>query len=268
MLQLLRNVIVAFNDPEEFKQLLLTKRVGIYNFGPGIGDHVHYTFWPEIYYENTGKKLVDLNKKWCYDYNPFVERDKPVDIAFCPWELDKLLPKKHYLNAPEQVFSWLNFKVNIRHPRLYRFEDIVPIPGTVCVNTTGKSMHTEIPDKVIDLISETYRDYQIFQVGGINDRNTPFIDRRGLGMWNTAELIAKSQIFIGVNSGMMHIADCYPRVCKKILIDERSLEELKQWWPCSRIMEPISDSHWLNTTMAYYNYSDNDIGITYTWRKI
>lgn len=264
MINTIRNIIVNFDNPKEMSDLLRKSKVGIYNLGPGIGDHVYHTYFPEIYYNNVGRKVVDLNKKWCYDYNPYVERDIACDIIICPWCLNDRLPKQDSVCTPEFIFKPLEFDITLRHPRLYKFEDSKKIPNSICIHTNGNSMHTVIPDKIINLINEKYSGWQIFQIGGINDRQTPFIDKRGMSLWDTAKLISECQIFIGVNSGMLHIANCYPSVWKKIIIDSYSEIELKDWYPCST----KNGSFWLDCTNTYFNNTEHDIGTTYSYRKL
>ena len=264
MLTQLNGIIIKFDDPEEFSNILRTKKVGIYNLGPGIGDHVYHTYFPEIYFKNVGRKIVDLNNKWCYDYNPYIVRNESVDIKICPWGLNDRLPPQNSLATSEFLFKSIGFDIPLRHPRLYRFEDSEKIPFSIAIHTNGNSRHTTLSDEVINTIQEKYKNYSIFQIGGKNDKNTPFIDKRGLSCWDTAKLISKCQIFIGVNSGMLHIANCYPSVWKKVILDEFTEDELKKWYPCST----MKNSFWLDTSIMYFNNTENDIGITYSYRKI
>lgn len=264
MLTTLQGIVLKFDDPKEFADILRTKKIGIYNLGPGIGDHVYHTYFPEVYYKNVGRKVVDLNKKWCYDFNPYVERDTAADVVICPWEINDRLPPQDSLCGSEFIFKPLGFDIPLRHPKLYRFEDLEKIPNSICIHTNGNSRHTTISDTVLNLIKEKYKNYQIFQIGGKNDKETGFIDKRGLSMWDTAELISKCQMFIGVNSGMLHIANCYPSVWKKIILDEFTNDELKTWHPCST----LRNSFWLDTSIMYFNQTERDIGITFSYKEI
>ncbi|CAB3774549.1 hypothetical protein LMG29542_07926 [Paraburkholderia humisilvae] len=82
-------------------------------------------------------------------------------------------------------------------------------------------------DSVIAAIARNYKDWMIVQVGAaddkpINARNV--IDQRGrLSIWETAAEIVTAARFVGVNSGPMHIANCYPRVSKRIVLMEFSM---------------------------------------------
>lgn len=268
MLTMMRGIVLKFDDPKEFAEILRTKRIGIYNLGPGIGDHVYHTYFPEVYYKNVGRKVVDLNKKWCYDFNPYVERDQPVDIAICPWGINDRLPKRSMLAVSEFIFKPLGFKIDLRHPRLYKFEDIETIPNRICVHTTGKSSKFSLSDSVIEQIEKNYKGYEIIQIGGKNDKQTPFIDKRGLeNIWDTVKIIASSSIFIGVNSGLYHIANAYPRVWKKIVLADtlHTFDDLKDWTPLN---PNYKNGFWNDLTTAYFNLSENDVGITYSYRKI
>ena len=224
-------------------------QVGIVNSGGGIGDHIQFTSMPENYYYNFGQKLVDLQHSWVYDHNPYVERFGPdtggvmdgtvgsaIDLyknqLFFKGEKDepligllKFTDGKYFTSQAERFKQLFNIEnILLRHPRLYRFEELQGKKlGIVTVHTTGRSEGGTIPDRVIDQIEENYKGYSVYQVGGPEDRETPFIDKRGLGMWESAQLIASSQIFIGVNSSMMNIAQCYPRVSRKLILIENDL---------------------------------------------
>ena len=263
-------------------------RVGITNSGGGIGDKLQFTSIPENYYYNTGKKLIDLMNQWCYDHNTFVERgNNTVDFAVDLYANDiffkgpqgqpikgqlKFEDKDFYVSQPErfkQIFGIEN--IYLRHPRLYKYEEMQGSRlGLVTVHTTGKSEGGTIPEKVIERIQKNYIGYTIYQVGGENDAPTPFIDKRGLDMWQTAELIASSQIFIGVNSGMMNLAQCYPRVNRKLIIIENERIETKDfdyYRPLCYYKEGVN-SPWVDYNWQYYNIHEQDLGITFSYNKI
>lgn len=262
-------LVIGFDDPKEFEDLLRNSKVGIYNLGPGIGDHVYHTYFPEVYYKNTKKKVIDVKHHWCYDFNPYVEREGDPDVLICPWCINDRIKKNTHLSPVEVIFKGTSFNTFLRHPRLYRFEDSEKIPNGICVHTTGVSSKFSFPDSVIDVIQQKYgKDFQIFQVGAKTDKPTPFIDRRGLpSIWDTVELISKCQMFIGVNSGLYHIANCYPTVWKKIVLADtlHSLDSLKAWTPLDTSMK---DGVWSDIATTYYNLSEVDLGITYSYKKL
>lgn len=235
--------------------------LGILNDGPGIGDKLQFGAVPENYFRNFGKKVADLSNCWVFDHNPYVVRDfKREDITdvLNLWHVSFLA--EDYLSYGERQtikFGWP--KCFLRHPRLYRFEDAEINPRTVVVHTNGRSEGGVMPDHMIDQIAKNYKGWKIFQIGGNDDRQTPFESARGLGLWESAELIATSQVFIGVNSSMMNIANCYPRVHRKIFINR---VDTPLYYPVSKY------SSWIDYNWTYITASEDDEGVAYSYRKI
>lgn len=236
--------------------------IGIINEGPGIGDKIQFAHLPENYYRNFGKKLVDLNRCWVFDNNPYVERDfKREDITEVLYLWLLQFGTEDFLSSGERQMDKLGWpKCFVRHPRLYKYEDEEIIPKTVVVHTNGKSEGGVMPDKMIEQIAKNYKGWKIFQVGGKGDRDTPFEKVLDLGLWESAKLIASSQTFIGVNSSMMNIANCYPRVHRKVFINRK---DTAQYYPISGRM-----SSWIDYNWTYITDSEDDEGIAYSYRKI
>lgn len=236
--------------------------LGIVNEGPGIGDKVQFAGLPENYFRNFGKKVVDLSKCWVFDYNPYVLRDvdmKELTDVLSLWRIQ--FPAQDYLSPGERQCINLNWpKTYLRHPRLYKFEDAEIIPKTLVVHTNGKSEGGVMPDHMIDQIAKNYKGWKIFQIGGSSDRATPFEKKFDLPLWDCAELIASSQTFIGVNSSMMNIANCYPRIHRKIFINR---EDTEKYYPISGNM-----SGWIDYNWTYITASEDDEGIAYSYKKI
>ncbi len=233
-------------------------KLGFLNSGPGIGDQVVYSSLAENYFRNTGRKLVDIKKSWVYDHNPFVERNVPPDEVIDLWKLK--LGKRAYPNLAQRISEGLGLpKTYLRHPRLYQFENDEIDPNAVVVHVTGISgAAAGMPDHVIDHISKKYRNSVIFQIGGPKDKNTPFIDRRGLPLWDSIRLIATSGTFIGVNSGPMNIANCYPGIRKKLVLLKRTHDSV-----------PVSPAlRWIDFNWEYFNTSPDDEGITMSYLKL
>ena len=80
-----------------------------------------------------------------------------------------------------------------------------------------------------------------------------------MGLWESAELIATSQVFIGVNSSMMNIANCYPRIHRKVFINR---EDTAKYYPVSRM------SSWIDFNWTYITAAEDDEGIAYSYKKI
>lgn len=233
----------------------------------GIGDRIQFSLIPENIFYLTGEKIYDINNSWVFDYNPFVERGLPsskIDKIIDPWEMSRNFGYGFKSHA-ERFFDYYNkaygtkFKdFKLRHPRLYAFENNKINFNRILIHTTGKSERVPLSDEVIDHIEKKYKNYEIIQIGGKEDKPTPFIQKLGLSIWETVELISSSIMFIGVNSGMMNIANCYPRVWKKILLPR----DLESFTPLSK------DNVWFDYNNSYYNYTEDDIGATFSYLKI
>lgn len=242
------------------------KYIGIYGYGPGIGDKIQFSAIPENYYKSTGEKLVDIEKCWVFDHNPYVLRGNyQLESSVNLWNLQLT---KEALSKEELFNEIFEIKTFLRHPRLYIYEDLTPDYYSITIHTNGKSRGGEMSQKIIDQIIKNYPNHKIYQIGGKEDKKTPFIDSKGLSIWETAKLIASCGTFIGVNSSMMNLAKCYPKVRKKVLFNEKNCpdwrgnEELKTFKPVS------PKDTWIDYNWEYFNTTEADIGITNTYFKI
>ena len=232
----------------------------------GIGDAIQYACIPENYYRNTGKKVVDLVRSFVFNHNPFVLRDRDADEVVDLWQ-HKWELGYHFLSKSERWCHGLGLKkCYLRHPRLYVYEDVIHkgSPLTVSIHCSGKT-RGHLSDKVIETIKNKYRGFEIVQIGGLDDRLTPFIDKRGLPFYDSARIIAESSVFIGIDSAMYHVARCYPQVRRKVIIqnDHFSEEQLQKFHP---YREGFDD--WIDYDTEYFNDLDYDIGITNALHKI
>jgi hypothetical protein len=237
--------------------------IGLINNGPHIGDKIQFAALPEIFFDNLGEKVVDLSRCWVYDHNPYVERgDVKCDKILDLWQISHGYMADDYLSSSERFFKnseFKHFKINLRHPRLYKFEDAQIIPNRIVVHTTGISEGGIINDDVLNCIEKKYSNYEIIQIGGVNDKKTNFISKLGLDLWSTVEIISSASIFIGVNSSMMNIANCYPRINRKIILNRNDYDTLTPY---------NKNNGWLDYNIQYFNQSEKDIGITYSFLKI
>ena len=233
------------------------------------GDALQFACIPENFYRTHGKKLVDVSKSFVWDHNPFVVRDKQADEIIDLWNYD--FPHNPdwsdpFLSKSERWCAALDLKMFLRHPRLYIYEDIPQDfkPPMVTVHCTGKSRGS-LSDEIIETIRQKYEKWTIMQVGGSSDKATPFIDFRGANFWESAKVIASSQIFIGLDSAMYHVARCYPRVRKKVIIQDSHFDkdQLKKFHPFRKGFDD-----WIDFDSEYFNEFDYDIGITNALYKI
>lgn len=237
--------------------------IALINNAQGIGDKIQFSSLPEIIFHNTNKKVIDYNNCWVFDHNPHVIRgNHDYDKIINPWDISHSYKADYYLSISERFFKnseFSDFKITLRHPRLYKFEDIKIIPNRVVIHTTGKSEGGQINDEVLHHIKNTYSNFDIIQIGGLDDKPTEFINKLGLSLWETAEIIASSSIFIGVNSGMMNIANCYPRINRKIILNRDDLDTISPLNP---------NTGWLDYNVQYFNQTQFDIGTTYSFLKL
>lgn len=235
---------------------------GFTGFNAGIGDQVTVSSFPENFFKNYGTKLVDVNNCWVFDHNPYTQRDVNPDVILnhLSAQLDIINKKLRYnwkSDAEEICYNFNLPKMFLRRPRLYKYEDSITQKDLVVVHTTGKTVG-QMPEYVIEQIKKNYDGYDIVQIGLDSDARTPFRKLLNLSKWETAEIISKAAIFIGVNSGFYHIANCYPKVRKKIVLQELDKKQVEGFQPK---MQSIS-TEWYDYNIEYFNISEIDIGAT------
>ena len=244
-----------------------------------LGDVICLTSIPENVYKTYGIKLIDMHKIWAFNNNPYVLRDIiPEKTLNFSEVLTEFGQKRNRMDISSQTSSLsdlycktFNMKMFLRHPRLYRFENNIPDGNSIAIHTTSKGRDSSrvgpIPLNILEHIYDTYKEFKIFQVGGVDDFKIDrpnVIDKTGLCFLDTAEIISKCGMYIGVNSGHIHLANCYPRTKKKLLLfaDE---------WLSTMIPQDYSTKSrggWIDFNWSYYNTTDDDIGVTMSFLKI
>jgi len=265
-----------------------------------IGDQVCTTALPENIFKFTGERVVIADPKiWAFKHNPyatFMTEEEAKDITTIDIVPDARIQQhvELYYKTMQTTtmhsqteFMCRSFNltnVTLRHPRLYIYEDEKIQPNKIVVHTSGSdrtrdgepAIRTSLGEdaerimsaEVMATILKNYSDYQIIQVGGKDDipLGGHSIDRRGqYDYWQTAKEIATSAKFIGVNSGPMHIANCYPRVEKRIVLMEYPQSTLIQYQP-GDIRNMLFS--WLDPANTHFNKFDRDVGATFSYRNI
>lgn len=271
----------------------------IFNFFH-IGDQICTTAIPENIFNVTGKKCAITNPKiWAFKYNPYVEFITEEEAKTFPkislipdcritaqTEQYENVMKCNIANSQtEYMCVNLNFNdIRLRHPRLYIYEDSRIKSNKVVVHTTGSDRTRDgeqairfssgedsvriMSDEVLDSIKKNYADYDIVQVGGKDDKplGGSSVNLSGkLDLWETAKEISEAAVFIGVNSGPMHIANCYPRVNKRIVLQEFPLETLMTFRPSDTRNWLFS---WIDPSGVYFNKYNQDVAYTFSHTKI
>jgi hypothetical protein len=240
--------------------------------GPHLGDNLILSHLPENFFKNTGKKLIGDKNNQIFKYNPFIDDKIKPDIIcthqqICDGGSNLIRNIKnihpHQSIAMEHCHFFSLPKCYLRNSRIYIYEDVKTVHNKVCVHTTGKSVGT-LPDKVIEIIEQNYEHYHLVQVGGTTDKKIKSAeDKTGLGFFETAKEIAESAIFIGIDSGAgIRVADCYPKVRKKYIINYMDEEQLEKSSPLYK------DSAWWEFNMESYNCYEYDIGCSMSYLKI
>lgn len=247
-------------------------KIGIRLSGPGLGDNLILSSLPENYFRNTGKRLSGDKNNFIFKNNPYIDDQLNVDVWFSQQQIcdggshlvrtvKKINP---HFSIPYEHCQFFSLpKCYLRHSRLYVHEDIETIPNKVCIHTTAKSIGGILSDEVIRVIQKNYKNYKIVQIGAVSDKKINFAeDKTGLNLIDTAKEIAESAIFIGVDSSNFHIANCYPKVRKKILMNYLNEELLEKLSPL------CGDAAWWEFNIETFNNYEYDIGCSMSYLKI
>lgn len=244
----------------------------------GIGDGVQFTSLSENYYRTFGRKLIDISRPWYFDYNPYVDRITQIaDVN----EKDQIelwnYPKKYewprvrdsvYLSNAEIHASLFNIKhPKLIRPRLYRFEDFkFNDREMILFHPFGKS-HGAMPEHVIDHVLKKYRSDHLYQIGLSTEPDIGIKRIKTETMWDLAEIISKSRMLIGIDSGPSWIACCYPDVVvKRVRVKfQYGYCEPNEWVPLD-VKNP--HSFWDDRAAQIFNTSDEDIGFTQSYKRL
>lgn len=265
-----------------------------------IGDQVITTSLPENYFTATGRRVVVTDDRmWVFKHNPYVnlssnDSSLPIldvipDARLRPQVQNYITRTDSLIVGSQSEYMWMSMgfareQLTLRHPRLYLYEDAPIIANKIVVHTTGSDRRRDgevairttsgedavrvMSDEVIAQILQNYTGWQIVQVGALDDKplGGNSIDRRGAyDYWQTAKEIATSARFIGVASGPMHIANCYPRVETRVVLMEFPKETLLRFAPGDVRNWLFS---WFDPSNMFFNRTPYDIGTTYSYRKI
>jgi hypothetical protein len=242
----------------------------------GLGDGLQFSSAPENYFRTTGKKILDINRPWFFDHNPYVVRDDKIKPertiemwnfgpAHDKYQWPRLRPQNVYLSNAEIWAAVLNVPVVLNRPRLYKFEDF-PFHERemILLHIDGRS-HGDMPEHVIDHVIRKYKPTKrLYQIGkSAREFGIPKITTQTF--WDLAAVISKAQMLIGIDSGPAWIAACYPDVVVKKLRTKPDPEELEKWVPLH--VDNIH-SHWDDRCHQIFNPTEDDIGFTTSYRRI
>lgn len=198
----------------------------------GIGDHLQFTRLPEFYRKEFSRpmKLVVKDKYDIWKYNPDVEIVRPfyldpattIDLWF-----------NQYKQVPgNPVFRQISKFIpdfldrNIR-PALYHKHEARKNKGFVAICVEGskrvqKNWCREIPKWWAQYLVEMLmkKGKVVIQIGGMGDYILDnVVQKCGLSVNDTYELLEECDTFIGVNSGMAHVAACHGHLTSLIYVE-------------------------------------------------
>jgi hypothetical protein len=191
--------------------------------------------------------------------------------------MELYLRKPIFFSLAERTSSIFAQVAYLRHPRLYRFEDLPVIHNRVVIHTTGKDTPPlthlgedrarVLSQEIIEHVRIKYQNFEIIQVGSKDDIDAGVVDCRGLDeIWEVVKIIAQASIFIGVDSGPYWIAACYPRIFRKKVLMQYPTGYLRTSFVPMHV--PNNHVHWHDASCYYYNRSEDDAGITFSYLKL
>jgi len=114
----------------------------------------------------------------------------------------------------------------------------------------GEDNFRVLSEEIIQHVRETYRGYEIIQVGSKEDLDAQVIDCRGIpDIWEVVSIIAQAGIFIGVDSGPYWIAASYPRIFRKKVMMQYPPEYLRNRFVPMHLLNP--HVHWHDASCLY-----------------
>lgn len=255
-----------------------------------------------IYGKRTVMAREDKDVLFGFKYNPYVDfLDKSqrkntklgkinyLNDSRNPEVTERYIKERNTVICSSQI-DYILFSMGInkpasygpRHPVIYRDYDVDH--NKITIHTTGsdRTKHEKNPfrkecgeddvrimsDDIIDHILYKYKGFDIFQVGGesdkpIDDKNVT--DLRGCDIDECVSAIGSSRMFIGVDSGLMHISNSFENVETKIVLQQYPEDTLLRFLPGDIRNYNFS---WLDITNKYYNKYKHDIGFSFTYTKL
>lgn len=260
----------------------------IHNGTSRIGDRLIFSGIPEMMCNQRNYEcVVDLDPNgfnWFWDFNPYVTRNAKAKQKI-PLQMIADRSTHHtylrnlpvFLSIPDKYCSYFGLRCTIRRPRLYKFEDIERKPNKVILVTQGnnqglmmnESFDRILSDEIISTIVENYKNFEIVQIGTINDKKAygkNIIDKRGIpNIWDVVKEISESMIVIGPSTGITWIAAAYPWISNKVILCEYNEVSLESYVP------RITTNHhaqWSDDSFQLFNRYSFDVGVTSSYKNI
>lgn len=241
------------------------------------GDQLVFTSLPENFYKNTGEKLINVENLHFFSQNPYVIQGSEIhpntltrvetrdlwNFSFGRVETDTC---KTF--AEEICKRWDLKKIYKNRPDFYIYQNNRPYPRNICIATTGKTVGA-IPLKILRYIREKYRDYLVWQIGGLSDVDAGAdIDRRGGTFFDSCKIISECEQLITIDSAPYWLGKMYPNCRLKIILVNKNEQECENFMPRGFPNPTNSWRGWLECGNEYFNVFEESLGITNSFLEI
>jgi hypothetical protein len=231
-----------------------------FRLGGNIGDQIQFTSLPENYFRSRGKRLVDLDKHWAFDDNPYVVRGVQDADELKLWDIFcSHIPQKDPLSTADIGSSIFGLTTTLNRPRLYRFESYpYHFREKILLHVSGLS-NGKLPQEIIDHVINKYGK-DLIQIGLPTDTPIGIPIHPTPTLWSLAATISEARMFIGVDSGPGWIARCYPDVVTKI-IKLRNYDGVP-------LKKEVTLSYFDDRSAMFFNPTERDVGFTSSYLKL
>ena len=178
-----------------------------------LGDHVCYTGIPQAYHKYFGFKLGLLSDNSNYDpvwaNNPYICKPNPSDVSRYKVQIETLPSDWRYYRPQRIFYEMTNLWVPAQEvqPRIYRERKTVPGRILLC-NEAGWPSRQGY-QYWNDLVKTLNNKYDTFAINNKNYSTDEPIQAKNnlrLSLENTIEFLTTTELYIGYDSGLAHLA--------------------------------------------------------------
>ena len=250
-------------------------RTGItFKGATGLGDKIQFTSIPENFYNHYGHKIIDVDRSFVFDHNPFVSRDEEPETIIDAWNSDLVVyapDTRSIATSNAEIhssdFGW--YPVIMNRPRLYIYENYpYKDRSRILLQVRGRAQG-QMPEHVVKHVLNKYGKENVSLVGHPGEWAYEFEPPEHIHtptFWDLAKVVSESKMVIGLDSGISWVASCYPDVIvKKLRSIQPAIHELKNFIPLQFCNQ---QSHWDDRAHMVYNPTENDLGYTWSYKRI
>jgi len=195
----------------------------------GIGDELMFTRISEYYFADFGKPARFLTADRFGFFKALLHTEIVTEVLDTDQVHDLWSAERYETGTVlfDVMNSFIhNFEDNNIRPKFSTSTEIEPKDKTICFHNSNNCRspeyrQTSIEPEVLLSVVTMLDGWTIIQVGGASDpavKHPSVIDKRGLSMADTLDVMKGCTHFLGVNSGMMHLANCLDSLEKIIYV--------------------------------------------------